>query len=391
MNAPIMDNPEEAFAEELEKSRLKLETAPVVTYGTIEEFYKKFISDDAPLSFAKYQADTGDKDVNTSPWTESVGSFGCTREMRFLKPVAIPAKPYARATMIQQFKRFGDHAITVASSTRMEDVPYCEFFTVEVLLTARATAENELTLVAYYEVKFIQSTMFRRFIEGNTNPDVKKWNEEFMVFIRDNLSDKKSESRVRKRALTDRKTEQNIQPGPVVSFLNSTLEMVGLGSPITAEGAFYGAWCCLFIVFLFFAWQWRGVRYDIRALDFRLEQSISTIESTKNYSTLQGEISEILQSIHDMQLRSERALQLELVAMKDSNMVRSQDDAVAFEQFLDGSQNVNKKNPDFESLQAHNPLLAEYILTVEELDRISRHLSKVMSGQQSSISNDAEN
>lgn len=181
----LMENPEEAFRLELEKSKLKNETAPVVVGGTIEEFFAKFIADDAPLSYQKYQSETGDKDVEATRWADSDSSLGCTRDMRFLKPVAIPAMPFARALMIQRYQRFGDHALTIASSTRMEDVPYCDFFTVEVLLTAQATSEGELTLATYYEVKFIQSTMFRRFIEGNTNPDVKKWNEEHIKYIKE--------------------------------------------------------------------------------------------------------------------------------------------------------------------------------------------------------------
>jgi hypothetical protein len=180
-----MENPEEAYLQELEKSRLKNETAPVVMGGSIEELFNKFIADDAPLSYQKYQAETGDKDVECTSWVDSSSSLGCTRDMRFLKPVAIPAMPFARALMVQRYQRFGDYGLTIASSTRMEDVPYCDFFTVEVLVTARATGEGELTLMTFYEVKFLQSTMFRRFIEGNTNPDVKKWNEEFVNHIKE--------------------------------------------------------------------------------------------------------------------------------------------------------------------------------------------------------------
>lgn len=183
----VVDNPEEAYAAEVEKNRLKHETGPVVVSGSIQDIFDKFIADDAPLSYQKYQGDTGDKDVVTTPWSSDASSLdmGFTRDMRFLKPVAIPAMPFARALMIQRFQRFGDVGLTIASSTRMEDVPYCDFFTVEVLLTAKATADGEVTLLCYYDVKFIQSTMFRRFIEGNTNPDVKKWNEEFMAFIKE--------------------------------------------------------------------------------------------------------------------------------------------------------------------------------------------------------------
>ena len=183
--AAVLKNPEEAFKLEMEKSKMKNETVPVVMSGNIEDFFNKFIADDAPFSYQKYQSETGDKDVETTEWKESSSTFGYTRDMRFLKPVAVPAKPYARALMTQRYKRFGDYGFTIASSTRMEDVPYCDFFTVEVLLSARTTGENELTMMAYYEVKFIQSTMFRRFIEGNTNPDVKKWNEDHITYIKE--------------------------------------------------------------------------------------------------------------------------------------------------------------------------------------------------------------
>ena len=184
----MLENPAEAFTQEVERSKLKYETAAVVMTGTIEEFFQKFIADDAPLSYQKYQANTGDKEVEVEPWAASSSASalaGCTRDMRFLKPVAIPAKPFARALMIQRYQRFGDSGFTIASSTRMEDVPYCDFFTVEVLLIAKSSGDNELTVSTSYEVKFIQSTMFRRFIEGSTNPDVKKWNEDFVNYIKE--------------------------------------------------------------------------------------------------------------------------------------------------------------------------------------------------------------
>jgi len=383
-----MENPEEAYKLELEKSKLKNETAPVVMGGTIEEFFTKFIDDDAPMSYQKYQSETGDKDVEATRWADSDSSLGWTRDMRFLKPVAVPAMPFARALMIQRLQRFGDHALTIASSTRMEDVPYCDFFTVEVLVTVQATGEGELTVTTYYQVKFIQSTMFRRFIEGNTNPDVKKWNEDHCKYLKENMPEAKKgdHSRTRKRAATTKAEAPPSVPSPWMTAANDLLQKVGLGPlpSITGQAVFACAWGMVLVVFLFFAWQWRGVRSDLRAFDARLQQSSEDWSAAGRLEAMRGELGGVMQEVRDIQRRNEALVRMELLTGAGKGKERGS--GVSLEQYLEGDAGglQEGRNALLTTLHEEQPLLAERVLTLHQLNEVVRQLEGVLTSHPSS-------
>ena len=56
-----------------------------------------------------------------------------SREMKFIKPIP-SIKSSTRAVKIQRFRKFDDLGLIVYSSTRLEDVPAAETFSVEDLI-----------------------------------------------------------------------------------------------------------------------------------------------------------------------------------------------------------------------------------------------------------------
>lgn len=83
------------------------------------------------LSLGRYHEDSGDKEVVSTPWEDDSTGLGSGREIRFMKPVAVPGMPFARAKKIQRYRRYGNVGVLVCSSTRMEDIPAADTFTVE--------------------------------------------------------------------------------------------------------------------------------------------------------------------------------------------------------------------------------------------------------------------
>jgi hypothetical protein len=111
-----------------------------------------------------------------------------------MKPVAVPGMPFARAKKIQRYRRYGNVGVLICSSTRMEDIPAADTFTVEDCISVtlppspscdlpqvKASGPREVTVEATFDINWIKSTFFRRMIEGGTIPDVTKWLEAFLV------------------------------------------------------------------------------------------------------------------------------------------------------------------------------------------------------------------
>lgn len=60
-------------------------------------------------------------------------SLGFGREIKFVKP--IPAiKSSTRGVKVQRYRRFGDYGLVICSSTRLENVPGADAFSVEDMI-----------------------------------------------------------------------------------------------------------------------------------------------------------------------------------------------------------------------------------------------------------------
>lgn len=125
------------YQEEVARSKLKLvintsETLPI----SVKDFVSTFVEDNAPHSWKAYHESVGDTKIELTPWHDSATSLGSSREMKFVKP--IPAiKSSTRGVKLQRFRRFGDYGLVLCSSTRLEDVPASDSFSVEDMLAVR--------------------------------------------------------------------------------------------------------------------------------------------------------------------------------------------------------------------------------------------------------------
>ena len=62
---------------------------------------------------------------------------GQTREMKFFKPVNLPGLASTRGVKLQRFKHYEDIGLILYSSTRLEDIPAADTFSVEDVLIVR--------------------------------------------------------------------------------------------------------------------------------------------------------------------------------------------------------------------------------------------------------------
>jgi len=79
----------------------------------------------------RYHESVKDSDVVLSPWDAMSPTLGSTREMKFFKPVNLPGLASTRGVKLQRYKHFEDIGLILNSSTRLEDVPAADTFSVE--------------------------------------------------------------------------------------------------------------------------------------------------------------------------------------------------------------------------------------------------------------------
>ena len=106
------------FVDEIQKARLKISVISGDLNISLKDFAKLFIEENAVHSYGKYHEEVNDTNVIVSQWTEMSSSLGKGRDIKFLKPVNIPALKSTRGVKVQRYRKFGELGLIVYSSTR---------------------------------------------------------------------------------------------------------------------------------------------------------------------------------------------------------------------------------------------------------------------------------
>jgi hypothetical protein len=175
---------EAAFRDEYRRSLLKErvilnEVLPV----SAQQFLDLFYEDDAAFSMKRYHEGTKDRNVQLLPWApshtgrEAPGVTSFMREMRFMKHITniLAGVRESRAIKVFQLKKFGDVGAVVMSSTRCEDIPAGNTFSVEDSVILRNIGFNRVAVDMSFECKFIARTILKLAIESNTASDMRRW------------------------------------------------------------------------------------------------------------------------------------------------------------------------------------------------------------------------
>eukprot|EP01033_Poteriospumella_lacustris_P000550 gene550-373_t len=157
----------------------------------LHDFFATFVDDGAPHSYQRYHELVNDKDVIMSSWTECGGNE-FQREMKFMKPVNLPGLASTRGIKYQQLRRPNECTFVLNSSTRLEDVPSADCFSVDDVLIVHADGSQQVSVSISFEVAFVKSTMMRTFIEGPTEREMKKWLEVFFQHMQDGSTSRTS-------------------------------------------------------------------------------------------------------------------------------------------------------------------------------------------------------
>ncbi len=104
----------------------------------------------ASSAFSRYHEAVKDTNLVATPWSELSSSLGHCREIKFFKPVNLPGLASTRGVKVQRFRRFENIGLVICSSTRLEDVPAADTFSVEDMISVTTI----IVILGSYNNKF---------------------------------------------------------------------------------------------------------------------------------------------------------------------------------------------------------------------------------------------
>jgi VAD1 Analog of StAR-related lipid transfer domain len=152
---------------------------------SLDKFHDLFLADDAPYSIARFMTGAGDSNVVASCWRTEGTSSSKSRTIEYTHPINAPlAPPNAKARKEQRMRRFLDQGISMETDTYVDDVPMTDCFYVTDRILVRANDDGTVTISAYFDIRFVKSTMFRSIIANTTRSEFVKWFRNLLEMVR---------------------------------------------------------------------------------------------------------------------------------------------------------------------------------------------------------------
>ena len=199
--------------------------------------------------------------------TASTLNSHSTRAMKFMKVCNLPGLKQTRATKSQKWRKCGTIGLVLYTSTKLDDVPMADCFTVDDCIIVKAVGNDKVSIDATMEVKFVKSTMMRSMIESSTNKEVCAWLKEYLACMKKYAKTRPGASAA--SASGNGKVEED-EPLPV-TVVSDTGPLHPIDAFFDSIGFSGGRYICvifaiILITMIFFAYQWRSARGEIRQL-----------------------------------------------------------------------------------------------------------------------------
>ncbi|CAI5709772.1 unnamed protein product [Peronospora farinosa] len=149
---------------------------------SVDTFMQAFYMDNAPFGMDIFGEQTGSTEMTVTPWTTSLEdekSFGSTRSLQFRVPIDAPIGPKSSQVDVLQCLKESENGVRVVeSSTRLVDIPYGDYFSVEDRWTIVPHSSNPNSCKLFIESKVVfgKSTFWKKTIEARAISDNRaKW------------------------------------------------------------------------------------------------------------------------------------------------------------------------------------------------------------------------
>lgn len=141
---------------------------------SLDEFITIFIDDDAPHNFKSLHENINDQDIEVSHWEET-SPLQYQRDIKFIKLINHPGLAYTRGVKSQVYRRFGDYGLVLTSSSRFEDTPSADCFSVEDIFIVHCDGDGQVSVHLSFEVVFVKDSLKRLALLGIIEKSIKKW------------------------------------------------------------------------------------------------------------------------------------------------------------------------------------------------------------------------
>ena len=237
-----------------------IETIKVILPITPQKFFDLFIADTAIFPFSEFCNDRGDTELECTSWAENEELGGFTREIKFRTKINGPSiGPKTTRCHRAQIYKWTDGALTVQTSTKALDVPYCSYFLVEDSWKISAVSPEKSLLRITFLINFLKSTMFKGTIESRTRVDVAKDHEAWL-------------KEARRKCLNEQETTVEKAPEKIIhqiakyeevdlkAYRDKSKDSVKISSPRSVNSLLLLNTVC--IVFLFFYLRYLNYRIN---------------------------------------------------------------------------------------------------------------------------------
>jgi len=155
----------------------------------MDDFFHRYIAVNAPHSIVSYHRhETGDYNVSSKAWELQDDGVSFKRTITYTHPVKIPmAPPKAQVLKKQIMRRYGNHGISIFTTTWTKGVPVSDCFHIEDRILIDNRSDDGVFISIAFDLRFTKYTMLRRIVERTTKDSINEFHRKYVEYLRREL------------------------------------------------------------------------------------------------------------------------------------------------------------------------------------------------------------
>lgn len=155
---------------------------------SLESFFELFVADNAKYSVPIFMKESGDEEIQCSPWKTDEDGVTKSRTIEYTHPINAPmAPPMARARKEQSYQTFGTNGMILETKTYVADVPMTDCFYVADQILVEPVDASKVVVTMSFGLEFVKSTMFRAIIVRTTKGEFVSFMQRLTHFMSTSL------------------------------------------------------------------------------------------------------------------------------------------------------------------------------------------------------------
>jgi VAD1 Analog of StAR-related lipid transfer domain len=163
----------------------------IVLPCSLDDFFKQFLTNDAPFSLYRFQRDCiHDHNIELSGWTiESDGALH--RTLSFAHPIknAVAFGPTSAQTSRQQkLRKYDSFGMILENTTRVQGIPSADAFCIQDFWLIEAMPDGKsIRIMTWFDTLFHKRSLIKGLIQKSIRGETKEWLVKYHKFMLDAL------------------------------------------------------------------------------------------------------------------------------------------------------------------------------------------------------------